>query len=80
MSLCYVYNSQVQVSKYLVNQYTVSKKDIVILSSYRDQRSKIAKKLKGAYEDIEVTTVTKSQGKISSAQSQLGAAHFRTDI
>ena len=79
MSLCYVYNSQVQVSKYLVNQYK-KKKDIVILSSYRDQRSKIAKKLKGAYEDIEVTTVTKSQGKISSAQSQLDAAHFRTDI
>ena len=67
MSLCYVYNSQVQVAKYLVNQYTVSKRNIVILSSYRDQRSKIAKELKAVYEDIEVTTVTKSQGTIGSA-------------
>ena len=37
--------------------------DVVILSPYREQRSKITELLKGAYEDIQVTTVTKSQGK-----------------
>lgn len=36
---------------------------MVILSPYREQRSKITELLKGAYEDIQVTTVTKSQGK-----------------
>ena len=38
--------------------------DVVILSPYREQRSKITELLKGAYEDIKVTTVTKSQGKV----------------
>ena len=38
--------------------------DVVILSPYREQRSKITELLKGAYEDIQVTTVTKSQGKM----------------
>ena len=37
--------------------------DVVILSPYREQRSKITELLKGAYDDIQVTTVTKSQGK-----------------
>ena len=37
--------------------------DVVILSPYREQRSKITQLLKGAYDDIQVTTVTKSQGK-----------------
>ena len=39
------------------------KSDVVILSPYREQRSKINELLKGAYEDIKVTTITKSQGK-----------------
>ena len=38
--------------------------DVVILSPYREQRSKITELLKGAYDDIQVTTVTKSQGKM----------------
>ena len=38
--------------------------DVVILSPYREQRSKITELLKGAYEEIQVTTVTKSQGKV----------------
>ena len=37
--------------------------DVVILSPYREQRSKITGLLKGAYDDIQVTTVIKSQGK-----------------
>lgn len=56
---------QVQVAKYLVNRFRprVSMSDVVILSPYREQRSKITELLKGAYDDIQVTTVTKSQGK-----------------
>ncbi|XP_078348623.1 3'-5' exoribonuclease HELZ2-like isoform X2 [Oculina patagonica] len=54
----------VQVAKYLVNRYgpRVRMSDVVILSPYREQRSKITEFLKGAYDDIQVTTVTKSQG------------------
>ena len=37
--------------------------DVAILSHYREQQSKITELLKGAYGDIQVTTVTKSQGK-----------------
>jgi len=54
--------SQVQVAKYLVNRYKVRMSDVVILTPYREQRSKISELLKGAYEDIQVTTVIKSQG------------------
>ena len=56
---------QVQIAKHLVNRYVahVQKSDVVILSPYREQRSKISELLKGAYEDIKVTTITKSQGK-----------------
>ena len=53
---------QVQVAKYLVNHYKVRMSDVVILTPYREQRSKISELLKGAYEDIQVTTVIKSQG------------------
>jgi len=52
----------VQVAKYLVNHYKVRMSDVVILTPYREQRSKISELLKGAYEDIQVTTVIKSQG------------------
>lgn len=54
----------VQVAKHLVNRYVshVRRSDVVILSPYREQRSKITELLKGAYEDIKVTTITKSQG------------------
>jgi len=54
--------SQVQVAKYLVNHYKVRMSDVVILTPYREQRSKISELLKGAYDDIQVTTVIKSQG------------------
>ncbi|XP_068761024.1 3'-5' exoribonuclease HELZ2-like isoform X3 [Montipora capricornis] len=52
------------VAKHIVNQYRpqVRMSEVVILSPYREQRSKISERLKGAYEEISVTTVTKSQG------------------
>ena len=55
-------------SKCLVNKYQVPKTDIVILSPYREQRSRISDRLKGAYGDILVTTVVKSQGKLKNNQ------------
>ena len=45
------------------------KSDVVILSPYREQRSKITELLKGAFEDIKVTTITKSQGKTVKSNS-----------
>ena len=58
-----------QVAKYLVNRYnSVRKSDVVILSPYREQRSKISELLRGAYDDIHVTTITKSQGTASIAK------------
>ncbi|XP_068675109.1 3'-5' exoribonuclease HELZ2-like isoform X2 [Montipora foliosa] len=52
------------VAKHIANHYRpqVRMSDVVILSPYREQRSKISERLKGAYEEILVTTVTKSQG------------------
>ncbi|KAJ7378403.1 helicase [Desmophyllum pertusum] len=54
----------VQVAKYVVNRYRpqVRMSDLVILSPYREQRIKITELLTGAYADIQVTTITKSQG------------------
>ena len=65
-------HEQVQIAKHLVNRYVahVQKSDVVILSPYREQRSKITELLKGAYEDIKVTTITKSQGKAVTSYSQ----------
>ena len=64
-------HEQVQIAKHLVNRYVahVRKSDVVILSPYREQRSKITELLKGAYEDIKVTTITKSQGKAVTSNS-----------
>ena len=64
-------HEQVQIAKHLVNRYVahVRKSDVVILSPYREQRSKINELLKGAYEDIKVTTITKSQGKAVKSKS-----------
>ena len=52
-------------AKHLVNHYRpqVAMSDVVVLSPYREQRSKITELLKGAYEKIQVTTIIKSQGK-----------------
>ena len=56
---------QVQVAKYIVDHYGkhVSKSNVAVLTPYRQQLNEISKLLKGPYEDILVTTVTKSQGK-----------------
>ena len=64
-------NEQVKIAKHLVNRYEahVRKSDVVILSPYREQRSKITELLKGAFEDIKVTTITKSQGKTVKSNS-----------
>ncbi|XP_068761003.1 3'-5' exoribonuclease HELZ2-like isoform X3 [Montipora capricornis] len=53
------------VAKHIVNQYRpqLRMSEVVILSPYREQRSKISERLKGAYKEISVTTVTKSQGR-----------------
>ncbi|XP_068674394.1 3'-5' exoribonuclease HELZ2-like [Montipora foliosa] len=52
------------VAEHIANQYRthVRMSDVVMLSPYRVQRSKISQPPKGAYEEILVTTVTKSQG------------------
>jgi len=54
----------VQVAKYIVNQYGkhVHKSNVAVLTPYRQQLNEISKRLKGPYEGILVTTVTKSQG------------------
>lgn len=54
-------------AKYLVNHHRpqVRMSNVVILSPYREQRSKISELLKGAYDEIQVTTVTKSQGNLA---------------
>ena len=59
------YPLQVQVAKYIVNQYgkNVGKSNVAVLTPYRQQLNEISKRLKGTYEEILVTTVTKSQGK-----------------
>ena len=56
---------QVIVAKHIANQYRphVRMSGVVMLPPYRVQRSKISERLKGAYEEILVTTVTKGQGK-----------------
>ena len=56
---------QVQVAKYIVNQYGkhVRKSNVAVLTPYRQQLNEISKRLKGPYEEILVTTITKSQGK-----------------
>ena len=60
-----LYLLQVQVAKYIVNRYEkhVRKSNVVVLTPYRQQLNEISKLLKGPYEDILVTTITKSQGK-----------------
>ena len=69
-----------------MNRYKphVRMSDVVILSPYREQRSKITELLKGAYENVPVTTVTKSQGKAllshpQAAQDQDVNKLFNTD-
>ena len=59
------YLLQVQVAKYIVNQYGehVCKSNVAVLTPYRQQLNEISKRLKGAYQEILVTTVIKSQGK-----------------
>ena len=58
---------QLQVATSLVYEYDVDASKVVILSPYREQRSKISKSLKKVYwcKDIPVTTIEKSQGKIN---------------
>jgi len=50
----------------LVYKHNVDASKVVILSPYREQRSKINESLKNVYrcKDIPVTTIVKSQGKI----------------
>ena len=57
---------QLQVATSLVYKYDVDTSKIVILSPYREQRSKISESLKKVYwcKNIPVTTIVKSQGKI----------------
>ncbi|XP_067043097.1 3'-5' exoribonuclease HELZ2-like isoform X4 [Acropora muricata] len=54
----------VHVAKCIVNQYGkhVRKSNVAVLTPYRQQLNEISKRLKGAYEEILVTTITKSQG------------------
>ena len=51
----------------LVYRYDVDASKVVILSPYREQRSKISESLKKVYrcKDIPVTTIVKSQGKFT---------------
>ena len=42
-------------------------KDVVVVSPYREQRSKLSEQLRGAYEGIVVTTVAKSQGECATS-------------
>ena len=56
---------QVHVASSLVYKYNVEPSKVVILSPYREQRSKISESLKegGRCKDIPVNTIAKSQGK-----------------
>ncbi|XP_048588777.1 helicase with zinc finger domain 2-like isoform X4 [Nematostella vectensis] len=55
-------NKAVHVAKVLVNKYAVNHGDVVILTPYRQQQVLIKEGLHAPYDDIQVSTIIKSQG------------------
>ena len=62
---CWLIRCQVHVATSLTYKYNVDASKVVILSPYREQRSKISESLKKVYrcKNIPVMTIVKSQGK-----------------